>query len=399
MAVNLFAKISDDPSLNTKDLKFIISHQAREFHVRLGIDITHIISIYSITYNWHGKFKWLKNNISNQPYSLFPIQTDAIIPIKSIDFQEIYIVHCSTPNSKCYNYHPYKDKFYEFISPKPTYSRYSHATLISDGRIVSIGGSTKHIDIYDPRDGAWINHNYTENVLDFGDKCCIVQDELNSNIVHVVGGKNIVCNAIHSLDIRNGFKIVDRNEICIERENDMIPLERLTAHAAVMSDQNQMVLFGGRSLSGVFKVNLSKNAMDQDDNRFVAEWIGVLDRSLLDQDDNRFVAEWIGALDRSLFGYDITPDRKYLVVAGGYEYASFKRRSTINVLDLASVDEGNYPINFMPNLRLKLEKTMTAIGIATLDDTIHVFGGFDGHYGTNVHWVAKTRDIVIGSEY
>ena len=53
----------------------------------------------------------------------------------------------------------------------------------------------------------------------------------------------------------------------------------------------------------------------------------------------------------------------------------------------------------MPNLRLKLEKTMTSIGISTLDDTIHVFGGFDGRNGTNIHWVAKTRDIVIGSEY
>ena len=104
MAVNLFEKITDDASLNTKYLKFIVCHQAREVNVRLGVDITHIISIYSITYNWHGNFKWLKKNSLNHPYSSFPIQTDAIIPIKSIDFQEIYIVHCSTPNSKCYNY-------------------------------------------------------------------------------------------------------------------------------------------------------------------------------------------------------------------------------------------------------------------------------------------------------
>ena len=250
MAVNLFETITDDPALNTKYLKLIVSQQSRQVHVRLGTDIIHIISIYSITYNWHGKFKWLKKNNFNQPYSLFPIQTDSIISIKSMDFQEIYIVHCSSPNSNCYNYHPYKDKFYEFISKKPTYSRYSHAALISDGRVVSTGGTTKHIDIYDPRSGAWINHNYTENILDFGEKCCIVQDELNANIVHVVGGKNIVCNALHSLDIRNGFKIIDRNEICIERANNNIPLQRLTAHAAVMSDQNKMLLFGGRSLSG-----------------------------------------------------------------------------------------------------------------------------------------------------
>eukprot|EP01084_Bolivina_argentea_P139745 245811_1 len=268
MAVNLFETITDDDSLNTKYLQFIVCHQSRAINVSLGDDIIHIIAIYSITYNWHGRFKWLKTNpITNTPYPPFPIQTGYIIPIKSIDFQVIYIVHYGTPNSNCYSYDPYKDKFYEFISKKPTYSRYSHSILMTDGRIVSMGGSNKHIDIYDPRNGIWINHNYHENVIDFGDKCVLVQDQLNSNIIHCVGGKNVTYNALHSMDIRQGFKCIESNEICIKRANNLISLEKLTGHAVIMSDTNQMLLFGSRTLNGIYKINLTENAMDSEDNK------------------------------------------------------------------------------------------------------------------------------------
>eukprot|EP01083_Nonionella_stella_P052286 138787_1 len=377
MAVNLFEKITDDSELNTKYLKFIVSQQTRAIDVVLGEDIIHIIAIYSITYNWHGRFKWLS---ASGAYTRFPLPTDSVISIKSIDFQEIYIVHCSTANSPCYNYDPFKDKFYAFQSQKPTYSKRSDCTLISDGRVVSIGGMTKHIDLYDPRTGTWIKHNFNQNIIDFGASCVVVQDQSNPYLIHCVGGDHIVCNALHSLDTRNGFKCAERTQVNIRRGDSTLTLKNLTGHAVLMSDTNQMLLFGGRKLNEIYKLNLSANRMDLDNPRVKT-------------------AEWVGPLDRALFGYDVTPDRKYAVIAGGMEYASFTRRKTISVLDMANVDQNIQPLHFMANMRLALPSKMSCVGITTLDDTIHVFGGFNGHTGTNTHWVARTRDIVIGSEY
>ena len=412
----------DDSQINYKfaarDIRLILSWIGRTSlnsetqHVPR--DLIHFALQFCISFDFaKGTLRW-----NTAKLTVLPRAMSSVVAVRMQEKQRVMIVSgmmgvsssssSSSSNGlqQCLEYNARKDTFTAMTSSKkPNHSIHCDATLLNDGRILTMGGSASHLDLFDSRNGQW--ETYPSSVLKCGLRVKVVTSPMHPFWVFSIGGSALrpYLN-VFALDLRN---------MKYHQLSKGIPQQ--SGHYALINGWNHLYVFGGTSRV------LGRQTKGSP--------IQMLDLNCVDFLSN---TEWLnnelGFTDFTNFGCDVTDDYRFAVACGGY----FKgeRTDSIRIWDLFAQESrlqraqkrykeahsifvdiprhnqiqrdfqfrtkskttGNDEI-FTINQTCKLPCPVTSAALCVIQDSFHVFGGWDGRNDLNAHWVAKCENVTL----